>query len=81
MRKPDEIALYAAMREAGPRRGEFPEELGCRLGIHHKRTLGLLLKWSNEGWWDYCVSANTGWFTPDAPEFLAAYGAKSKGRA
>ncbi len=71
MRKPDEIALYAALRNRG--NGDdrpLADEVGARLGIHHRRVLALLEKWTSNGWWNYGVSARTGWFESEAPEEL-----------
>lgn len=74
MRKPDEIELYAALRqgrvlpyEAGR---ELPDATAERLGIAEKRAYCLLQKWSDKGWWDYGVSLRCGWFTPEAPAEL-----------
>lgn len=36
----------------------------CPLGpIHPKRVQDILYKWSDKGWWNYGVSARTGWLT------------------
>lgn len=72
--KPDEILLFRRMRlERGHPMGRrlFVDEVGAELGIHAKRVEYLLDKWSERGWWDYGISARTGWFTRDAPEDLA----------
>jgi hypothetical protein len=81
-KKPDEIALYAALRErarigvspwAMPRCPgmEAVEAEIARLGIHPKRAYGLIEKWTLRGWWEYGVSLRTGWFTREAPECLS----------
>lgn len=40
--------------------------------VHPKRLGYLLEKWTDKGWWDYGVSARTGWFTPEGVQVLAA---------
>lgn len=83
MRKPDEVALYNALRlltggEAHygiARSGRFADEVARDLGIPEKRATFLLDKWSDRGWWDYGVSARTGWFTPEAPQVMTPTGA------
>lgn len=76
-RKADEIALYATLRERAPGSGVdgqpglyFVKDAALFLGIPEKRMFGLLLKWSGRGWWDYGVTARSGWFTPEAPEAI-----------
>ncbi len=64
--KPDERALLTALRadRAQPgRTGTFADEIGDGLGMHHKRVQYLLYKWADRNWWEYGVSARTGWFT------------------
>lgn len=36
---------------------------GAGINIPEKRAEYLLEKWSRAGWWDYGVSARTGWLT------------------
>ena len=82
MRKPDEIALYARLREL---RGPEPYAVSADsngtkvpvwpdvaepLGIPEKRCYYLLFKWSDKDWWNYGVNARWGWFTPNAPASL-----------
>lgn len=72
MRKPDEIALFTALRFEAPRPFQAPgresiEAAARRIGMHPKRTEGLLLKWR---WWNYGVNVWCGWFEPEAPERL-----------
>lgn len=73
MRKPDEIAFYAALRRRGVCPGALAilEELG-KLGMTEKRACGLLEKWTERGWWEYGVTFDGGWFTATAPEELSA---------
>ena len=71
MRKPDEIALYAELRQLRVPSyvlgRELPDETAARLGIHPNRAYRLLEKWTDRGWWEYGTSLRCGWFTPDAP--------------
>lgn len=39
--------------------------IGDDCGLAPKRSFYLLMKWSRRHWWDYGVSARTGWFTPE----------------
>lgn len=73
MRKPDEVALFNLLRP----RGNYAvlgrtEVYGAadRVGMNRKRLFGVLLKWSDRGWWNYGVNALCGWFEPEAPERL-----------
>jgi hypothetical protein len=82
MRKPDELALYDALRARSHVVGDGPfavrspgsiyalQEEAARLGIPEKRAFALVEKWSARGWWEYGVSLRGGWFTPEAPEAL-----------
>ena len=75
MRKPDEIALYSLLRErhghkAYQHTDKFATDIGEEIGIHPKRTYGLLVKLSDKGWWNYGVSVRTGFFEPGAPDAL-----------
>lgn len=72
MRKSDEIALYAAVRESRGTGAIVPvwPDLSGFLGIHENRAQSILLKWDSKGWWEYGVSARMGWFTNDAPAAL-----------
>jgi hypothetical protein len=72
MRKPEEIKLYALLREQRPTwsqqhpcADEFFEEAGCG-----KKGYYYLQKWSDKGWWECGVSLRTGWFTRTAPNVL-----------
>jgi len=83
MRKPDEIALYAALRARSHTVGSGPfavrspgsiyaiKEEAARLGIPEKRAFALVSKWSGRNWWNYGVSLRGGWFEPGSPEALA----------
>lgn len=68
MRKPDEIALYAAIQAKG--RGVFADTVAERLGIEWARAEYLLEKWTSTGWWAYGVSLRSGWLTDEAPSEL-----------
>lgn len=77
MRKPDEIAFYAALRalHKGPYKAQqydlpFADKVGAQLGIHEKRVYGLLNKWTDRDWWEFGVSMRSGWFTEAAPLVL-----------
>lgn len=79
MRKPDEVALYAALRARSTVVNEYVrspgdimalEDEAKRLGIHEKRAFTLVGKWCDKGWWDYGVTLRSGWFTPTSPETL-----------
>ncbi len=66
--KPDEILLLKTLYKERPKPlptndSQFVDDIGERLGMHTKRTLYLLDKWTDKGWWEYGVSLRTGWFT------------------
>lgn len=69
--KEDERALLAALcgtvRPGGSHdvhtTDPLPYETAERLGVHWKRAEGFYRKWTRKGWWNYGVSARTGWFT------------------
>ena len=71
--KPDERRFWLALREAhgGPynaRKGPAPRDLINGLldpPIHHKRAWYLLEKWSGRGWYEYGVTLDLGWITPE----------------
>jgi len=76
MRKPDELALYAALRVTH----SYPPDINRRpanevaqeMGMHANRLHAILEKWDDNDWWDYGVSLRTGWLTEDAPAVLEA---------
>lgn len=78
MRKPDEIEFYRSLRERAARHasgtyfgpGHEVMDLCDRIGMHHKRAFGLLIKWSNLRYIDYGMWAWGGWFEKDAPDEL-----------
>lgn len=80
MRKIDEIALYAAVREErgtqpwGKEHARPVDEIAIGLGIPVKRALALLDKWDDKGWWDFGVSLRYGWMTKTAPQSLKVWG-------
>ncbi len=69
--KPDEVQLLLELARVqvtqeyfrGRPGGEFATTIGQRLGINPKRTLYILYKWTDKDWWNYGVSARTGWLT------------------
>ena len=66
MKKPDEIAFLRAVYQE--RKNGWTEKMGdeiaAELGIAPKRAYFLLNKWSERhDWWEYGVSARTGWLT------------------
>lgn len=72
MRKPDEIALYAALRAVAPEPWVSPgrrvvEALAAEIGIPDKRIDYLCEKWARQGFTDYGINAVNGWFNPGAP--------------
>ncbi len=69
MRKPDEIAFYAAIRAKG--RGVFADTVAERLGIDWDRAQDWLLEWSLAGWWLLGVTLRSGRLADDAPGELA----------
>lgn len=58
--KPDERLLLLAVARLGPH--QFPFNVAGNM--HPKRLNYLLEKWTSKGWFDYGVSARTGWLTP-----------------
>lgn len=66
--KPDEKALAKAVLARADYC--FVDVLGETLGIHRKRTLGILTKWSRRDWWDYGVSLRSGWLTDTGKQEL-----------
>ena len=56
--KPDEAKLLKGIQDGKP-----PKVVAADLGMHEKRLQYILLKWTDKGWWDYGVSARTGWLT------------------
>ena len=77
-RKPDEIALFNELRSRSEDgRGYIGGRSGMialceELGIPEKRAFYILIKWSENGWWDYGMWAWGGWFTPEAPSALTS---------
>ncbi len=65
--KPDEILLLKTLYKERPKPTDantpFVDAMGHRLGMHTKRTLYILEKWFDKGWWMCGVSLRTGWFT------------------
>jgi len=68
MMKQDEKLLLKALLEI-PDDARYPykfaRDLGLELGLHWKRTAYLCEKWTRKGWWEYGVSVDLGWFTPE----------------
>jgi len=67
--KADEKALLIGVAsieldEQGKRK-ELPWDVAPRLGIHPKRAQYLYQKWTDKGWFNYGVSARTGWLEPE----------------
>lgn len=71
MRKLDELALWASLRESY-RFGDRPvwPDFAEPLGICMKRCYSLLEKWQRNGWWESGVNPRWGWFTEHAPQQL-----------
>lgn len=74
MIKPDEIAL--ARRVLRHPEGVLRDDAGGLVDAD-KRTLYLLAKWSDRGWWEYGVSLRGGWLTSEGhvklAEMVASY--------
>ncbi len=77
--KSDERAFLEALRAEHQhvpyRRVGTPvpaDEIGEEVGLSAKRVDYLLEKWTQRGWWEYGVSARTGWFTPQGIAVEAA---------
>lgn len=71
-RKPDELALFSALRACESLGPCEVQAAANRLGMHHKRLWSILEKWADAGWWDYGVTVRAGWFQPGAPLELKA---------
>jgi hypothetical protein len=64
--KQDELDLLELLTLERPEPNSsnfFASDYAERLGIHWKRCQSLLLKWTDRRWWEYGVSARSGWFT------------------
>lgn len=59
--KPDERALLTAIYQQTERM--MPHYHAERLGIPPNRAHYLYLKWTGKGWYEYGVSARSGWLT------------------
>lgn len=48
-------------------RGKKPREVINEedFRLHHKRAWHLLSKWTDKGWYEYGVSLDLGWLTPE----------------
>ena len=74
MRKPDEIALYAYMRnEAAIHTTANTNNAASALGIDNKRAHDLVEKWRDH-WWCDGVSTRCVYFLPEAPNLLLPWG-------
>jgi hypothetical protein len=61
--KADERRLLVELLKKRPKFGPpRADEIAAGIGIHPKRCQYLLEKWTSRGWWNYGVSARTGWF-------------------
>lgn len=71
MKKSDELQLFMVLRIMDLRDLGFrAEAAGAMLGIPEKRLRYLLLKWTDNGWWDYGIRPELGWLAPEAPFLL-----------
>jgi hypothetical protein len=64
--KPDERAFLLKLLAERPRQlaqGPYATDVGVSLGIHEKRALYLLRKWTGKSWWNWGVSLRGGWLT------------------
>ena len=75
MRKPDEVEFYNELmrRARDPEESAYPRTLAAELGINENRAYYLCHKWVDYGWADYGVNALACFFTPEAPEWIAAH--------
>jgi len=65
--KDDEVRFLVKLARERPKQaadGPFADAVGASLGIHPKRVDYLLQKWTDKGWWNYGVSARSGWLEP-----------------
>lgn len=58
-----EIQLHPSNAGIRPEPYALATDLAKTFGMHEKRAHYLLLKWADRGWWEYGVSARTGWLT------------------
>lgn len=72
--KADALILFREIAKAyrpmweEPRRvfdHESPRSIIERIGMNPKRAMRLLDKWSDRGWYDFGVSLDLGWMTPE----------------
>ena len=45
-----------------------PRAIAAMLNMNPKRSWYLCQKWTDKGWYDYGVSVDTGWLTPQGVE-------------
>ena len=67
MRDDERMFAIEVLKASGiaPDVREFPRDIGARLGIHPKRVVYLCEKWADNHWYDYGVSTDLGWLTPE----------------
>lgn len=63
--KPDEKAFLLKLAAERPMQtmGKFATDVAAEIGMHVKRAEYLLQKWTDKGWFNYGVSARSGWLT------------------
>jgi hypothetical protein len=75
VKKPDEIAFWAALRGEGRHPNiDGWERARALVNVGDKRAHYLAEKWSNAGWWESGVSLRSGWFTRTAPASITLSG-------
>lgn len=64
MKQDERDLLREALKSAGQgnKPTVFVDALGASIGIPSKRVHFILAKWCDKGWWNYGVTARSGWF-------------------
>lgn len=57
--------------------GVYVRDIIGRIGINHKRCWYLLDKWSKKGLYEWGVTIDLGWLTPEGKEFANTLRAQS----
>lgn len=64
--KPREVQLVKDLLRLT--KGKSYVSTGIDIIATDKQLHYYIYKWTEKGWWDYGVSARTGWFTPEGIE-------------
>ena len=67
MLKEDEIYFWNLIKKELSTSEKTVQDIinGKDFSMHYKRVWYLLEKWSQKGWYDYGVSIDLGWITPE----------------